>query len=74
MKIMTAGTDTKLLDQKVYFANGGVYSAVIQPNPEKTSEVGFSFIEILVLYFCGYTNFYIAFYNVHIASFRVATG
>ena len=40
MKIMTAGTDTKLLDQKVYFANGGVYSAVIQPNPEKTSEVG----------------------------------
>lgn len=39
MKIMTAGTDTKLLDQKVYFANGGVYSAVIQPNPEKTSEL-----------------------------------
>ena len=43
MKIMTAGTDTKLLDQKVYFANGGVYSAVIQPNPEKTSEVSLFF-------------------------------
>ena len=43
MKIMTAGTETKLLDQKVYFANGGVFTAVIQPNPKKTSEVGFSF-------------------------------
>lgn len=43
IKIMTAGTDTKLLDQKVYFANGGVYSAIIQPNPDKTSEVGFFF-------------------------------
>jgi len=39
IKIMTAGTDTKLLDQKVYFANGGVYSAIIQPNPDKTSEL-----------------------------------
>ena len=43
MKIMTAGTDTNLLAQKVYFANGGVYTAIIQPNPEKTSEVGFFF-------------------------------
>lgn len=43
IKILTAGTDTTLLVQKVYFANGGVYSAVIQPNPEKTSEVGLFF-------------------------------
>ena len=43
IKILTAGTDTTLLAQKVYFANGGVYSAVIQPNPEKTSEVGLFF-------------------------------
>ena len=39
MKIMSAGTDTKLLDQKVYFANGGVFTAVIQPDPKKTDQV-----------------------------------
>ena len=42
--------------------------------PRKPARLAFSFIEILVLYFCGYDNFYIVFYNVRIASFRVATG
>ena len=36
---MEAGTDKAILDQKMYFANGGVYSVVIQPNPSKKDKV-----------------------------------
>ena len=39
LKVMEAGTDKALLDQKMYFANGGVYSIVIQPNPSKKDKV-----------------------------------
>ena len=39
LKVMEAGTDKALLDQKMYFANGGVYSVVIQPNPNKKDKV-----------------------------------
>ena len=39
LKVMEAGTDKALLDQKMYFANGGVYSVVIQPNPSKKDKV-----------------------------------
>ena len=39
MKIMSAGTDKKLLDQQLYFANGGVFTAVIQPNPDSKDKV-----------------------------------
>ena len=41
---MEAGTDKALLDQKMYFANGGVYSVVIQPNPSKKDKVGYIFL------------------------------
>lgn len=39
LKVMEAGTDKTLLDQKMYFANGGVYSVVIQPNPSKKDKL-----------------------------------
>lgn len=39
LKVMSAGTDTKLLDQQLYFANGGVFTTVIQPNPDKKDEL-----------------------------------
>ena len=39
MKIMSAGTDKKLLDQKLYFPNGGVFTVVIQPNPDNKDKV-----------------------------------
>ena len=44
LKVMEAGTDKTLLDQKMYFANGGVYSVVIQPNPSKKDKVGYIFL------------------------------
>ena len=39
VKILSAGTDNTLLSQKLYFANGGVFTTVIQPNPDKSGEV-----------------------------------
>lgn len=36
---MTAGTDDKLLSQKMYFGDGGVYTAIIQPDPKKNDQV-----------------------------------
>ena len=39
IKVMTAGTDDKLLSQKMYFGDGGVYTAIIQPDPKKNDQV-----------------------------------
>ena len=36
---MSAGTDDKLLSQKMYFGDGGVYTAIIQPDPKKNDQV-----------------------------------
>ncbi|PFX14963.1 Solute carrier family 15 member 2 [Stylophora pistillata] len=39
IKVMSAGTDDKLLSQKVYFGDGGVYTAIIQPDPKKNDQL-----------------------------------
>lgn len=39
LKIMPAGQGNKLVDQKIYFGNGGVFTTVIQPNPTKSDQV-----------------------------------
>ena len=39
IKVMSAGTDDKLLSQKMYFGDGGVYTAIIQPDPKKNDQV-----------------------------------
>ena len=39
LKIMPAGQGSKLVDQKIYFGNGGVFTTVIQPNPTKSDQV-----------------------------------
>lgn len=45
IKVMSAGTDDKLLSQKIYFGDGGVYTAIIQPDPKKNDQVEFLFTE-----------------------------
>lgn len=45
IKVMSAGTDDKLLSQKMYFGDGGVYTAIIQPDPKKNDQVEFLFTE-----------------------------
>lgn len=42
---MTAGTDDKLLSQKMYFGDGGVYTAIIQPDPKKNDQVEILFLQ-----------------------------
>lgn len=39
LKIMPAGQGNKLVDQKIYFGNGGVFTTVIQPNPTKSDQL-----------------------------------
>lgn len=39
IKVMSNGTDDKLLSQKVYFGDGGVYTAIIQPDPKKNDQL-----------------------------------
>lgn len=39
IKVMAAGTDDKLLSQKVYFGDGGIYTAIIQPDPKKNDQL-----------------------------------
>ena len=51
IKIMASGTDNKLLDQKMYFANGGVFTVIIQPNPDKAGKVRISFLNKRILLF-----------------------
>ena len=44
---MTAGTDDKLLSQKMYFGDGGVYTAIIQPDPKKNDQVEILFYRVI---------------------------
>lgn len=39
LKIRQAGQSKKLVDQQIYFANGGVFTTVIQPNPVKAGQL-----------------------------------
>lgn len=39
IKVMSAGTDDKLLSQKMYFGDGGVYTAIIQPDPKNNDQL-----------------------------------
>ena len=47
IKVMTAGTDDKLLSQKMYFGDGGVYTAIIQPDPKKNDQVEILFYRVI---------------------------